>query len=72
MPLACTSEGPFYGGVCIAIPVLGIQEQAHNLALFYIIITKVNWLEMWFSFTVIIDSRNLQVAQFPVSFSVVE
>ena len=34
-------KGPFYGGVCIAIPVLGVQEQAHNLALFSIIITKV-------------------------------
>ena len=34
-------EGPFYGGVCVAIPVPGIQEQAHNLALFSIIITKV-------------------------------
>ena len=32
---------PLYGGVGIAIPVLGIQEQAHNLALLSIIITKV-------------------------------
>ena len=34
-------EGPFYGGVCTAIPVLGVQEQAHNPASFAIIITKV-------------------------------